>query len=309
MRLFALRLALVLTPTSVLLPHPAAAQPVLDVEQRLDFDRTESWAMKYFTSVALFTGLGAPRALAPGELEVGVEVDWVPALSAAERTVGFNGTKTEDLDKTEVFGRPRLTVGLPGRVTLTGSYVPPVELFGVEPHLVAVAFARPLAAARRFRLGGRLYFQYGTLEGDFTCSDEDAAGGDDPVLNPFRCEAPSSDEMTLRAAGFELSAAFPLAGPGAGGGRLEPYLAIGATTMDLDFRVDARYSGIIDRTLLLTDGETLYATAGLTYRTGRRTRLAAEAFYTPLDVVRPPDPRTRTESLLNLRLLASYRLR
>ena len=43
------------------------------IVQELDFDRPESWAMKYVTSVTLATGFGVPRALKPGSLEIGFE--------------------------------------------------------------------------------------------------------------------------------------------------------------------------------------------------------------------------------------------
>ena len=58
--------------------HPAGAQDELRIDQDLSFDRTESWAMKYFASVNLFTGLGVPREMEPGSLELGLELDWVP---------------------------------------------------------------------------------------------------------------------------------------------------------------------------------------------------------------------------------------
>ncbi|MEE8278611.1 MAG: hypothetical protein V3R89_07825, partial [Thermoanaerobaculia bacterium] len=72
------------------LAQAAFGQRVLDITEDLDFDRPESWAMKYFTSVTLFTGMGVPRRMEPGSVEVGLEAGWVPTLSDRERTVGFN---------------------------------------------------------------------------------------------------------------------------------------------------------------------------------------------------------------------------
>ena len=43
---------------------PAAqAQGVIDVTEELDFDRPESWAMKYFASLSLLTGMGVPERM------------------------------------------------------------------------------------------------------------------------------------------------------------------------------------------------------------------------------------------------------
>jgi hypothetical protein len=137
------------------LAAPVRAQPVLQGSQELAFDRPESWAMKYFASVTLLTGLGAPRPAKPGSIELGIEIASVPTLSAEERTVGFGGTKTEDLNRTSVFGRPRVRIGLPHELALTLSYVPPVELFDTEPHLAALAVERPFHMGRRWRLGAR----------------------------------------------------------------------------------------------------------------------------------------------------------
>ncbi|MEE8138878.1 MAG: hypothetical protein V3T81_08450 [Thermoanaerobaculia bacterium] len=287
------------------LAQAAFGQRVLDITEDLDFDRPESWAMKYFTSVTLFTGMGVPRRMEPGSVEVGLEAGWVPTLSDRERTVGFSGTKTEELNRTSLFGRPRVQVGLPHGLSLTLSWVPPIEMSGVEPNLLAAALGRPLHDSDRWRLGLRVYAQYGTLEGDLTCSEGDVAGGDDPARNPFRCEVPSDDEMTLRSGSLEVSAAFPIGDRD----QFEPYVALAGHYMDLDFQVNARYSGIIDHTLLLTDGVTASLTGGVRYTVSDRIGLSGEVFFTQLDVVRPPETRSRSEDLVNVRALVTYRVR
>lgn len=283
----------------------AAAQPVLDVREELDFDRPEAWAMKYFSSVTLLTGMGVPERLAPWTVEVGLEAGWVPSLSREERTVGFYGTKEEDLNKTSVFGRGRLTVGLPAAFSVTLSWVPPVDVGGVEPNLFAANLGRPLYEGQRFRLGARLFAQGGTLVGDITCNRETAAAGDDPVRNPFGCQEPSRDELTLRYAGAELAAGWTAGSSG----RLEPYAALAAARLDPEFQVDARYAGVVDRTLQVTEGTIYSLTLGLGYTLGESTRLATEAFYAPLDVIRHPGADKESEDLLNLRVMVSYRLR
>src|SRR3954470_20630857 len=75
----------------------------------LAFSRPESWVMKYFASATLLTGLGPAGPVGTG-LKIGLEGDWLPYLSEAQRTVGFEGTKVEDLNKVPVLGRLRLDI-------------------------------------------------------------------------------------------------------------------------------------------------------------------------------------------------------
>jgi hypothetical protein len=290
---------------SVCLAPATKAQTVLDFTDELDFDRPEAWAMKYYASLTLLTGFGAPRALDPGSIDLVLEGGWVPSLSEAERTVGFNGSKTEDLNRTSVFVRPAMVIGLPKKISLTLTWVPPIEAFGVEPNLLAVAIGRPVHQAKIWRLGLRGYAQYGTLEADFTCPEDVVAAGDNPELNPFNCVEPSNDEHQISALGLEVS----WAREPRGSARWEPHVGLSANYLDLEFQVDARHSGIVDRTLLITDGVTVAITAGVTYHAGERWKLVGEAFYSPLEVVRPPSTSTQDDGLFNLRALVSYRIR
>lgn len=188
------------------------AQTLIAPEEDLDFDRPEAWAMKWFGSLIVMTGLGGPPELPPGGWELAFEGGWIPQLSEEERRVGFIGTKEEDLNRSSVFGRLRLSAGLPGRFVLTAGYVPPVELDGATPHLLALSLGRPLVERRSFRLDARLTAQRGTFEGDFTCPEDVVRAGDDPEVNPLNCLEPSDDEMTVRTAGLELSGTWTLAG-------------------------------------------------------------------------------------------------
>jgi hypothetical protein len=279
-------------------------QPVVSGTENLDFDRPESWAMKYFASVSFLSSMGAPEALEPGSILLGFEGGWVPQLSDEKRRVGFNGTKLEDLNKTSFFGRLRATFGLPGKYSIVVGYVPPVDLGGAKPNLFSAALARPLVEPDWGRLGVRVLGQIGTIEGDFTCGETDVAGGDDPDRNPFGCEAPSNDKTTQRSLGIELSSAFELGGP-----RVEPYVAVSVSYLDLEFQVDALYSGIKDETLQLTDGVTLALSGGVVIALSDRWRLTGEVFYSPLNVVRPPSTTSQNDELFNLRGMIQYAIR
>jgi hypothetical protein len=273
---------------------------VIDEVKDLSFDAPESWAMKYFTSISLLTALAAPEAREPWSFELAVEIASVPRLSEAERTVGFGGTKPEDLNRSDLFGRPRALLGLPGKLTLEASYLPPIDISGVEPELLAAALGRPLMRRARGSLGARLIVQRGLFEGDFTCSRDEIEQGP----NSFDCERPSSDEMTLDTVSIELTGALELGAAD----RWRPYLSVAGHRMDLEFQVDSRYAGLIDRTLLLTEGETLSLAGGVDMRLGERGHLSGEILWAPLEVVRPPSASSQHDDLLHLRVAYRHRI-
>jgi hypothetical protein len=285
-----------------LLAGAVRAQEVVDVTEELDFDRPESWAMKYFASLAQPTRMGVPQEMGAGGVSLGFEGGIVPQLSEEERRVGFNGTKVENLNKTRVFGRLHGAIGLSRSTSLELAYTPPIEVGGARPHLFSLAIGRPFELTPRWRLGVRGFGHIGTIETDITCSAEEVAAGPDLELNPFRCEKPSSDSAKQRLAGAEVSAGYEA-------GRWRPSAGLAVTYMDLEFQVDARHSGLVDRTLQLTDGVTYSATVGVGVELSERWSLSAELFYSWLPVRRPPATSASNEGLLNGRFLVSYRIR
>lgn len=284
-------LAAVLTMTAA---APAASQTIIDEVEELDWDRPEAWAMKYFNSVSLLTGLGPPRAREPWTFELGLELDSLPQLSEEQRRVGFGGTKVEDINRVPLFFRPRLTVGLPARWSLDLSYVPPVEVEGVSSQLLALALERPVLESGTWVIGVRVFGQTGRLEGDFTCSEADASYPPGSPNNLYGCEAPSNDRLRLDHLGVALTGGVEVRAT-------DFHFGAAATFMDMEFQVDALTSGELDHSLLLADGWTWSVNGGASWNLGGRTSLALELFYSPLSVVRPPASTPETDALLNLR--------
>src|SRR5712691_11447028 len=73
------------------------------------FDRPEAWGLKYFASTSLLSGLQPPEPAEGhriGSITVGFELGWLPTLDEGQRRIGFNGKKTEDLNKTPIIVRP-----------------------------------------------------------------------------------------------------------------------------------------------------------------------------------------------------------
>src|SRR5512143_211551 len=285
-------------------PVPARAQLVLAETETLDFNRPESWGMKFFVSLSLLSGMSVPQKRAKGSVDLGFEGGYVPQLSDAERRIGFNGTKLEDVNKTSFFGRVRGSVGVGKGVAVELAYTPPIETGGATPNIFALALGRPFELAPSWRLGVRGYGQIGTIKADVTCSAAEVAAGDDLQANPFQCARPSEDESRQKVVGLELVAGYD------GRSRFKPYAGIGVNYMDLEFHVNALYSdGLVeDHTVQLTSGTTVSATAGLTFAAGKRFRVTAELFYSWLGVARPPSATSANEGLLNGRVFVSYRV-
>jgi len=270
----------------------------------LHWNEPEAWAMFYFTSVTLFSGLGAPRARDLWSVEAGLELGTIPHLDEEQRTVGFGGTKTEDLNKAPIFVRPRITVGLPWKVSLSLAYVPPIEVWGVTPHLFAVALERPIYERGPWTFGVRTYAQVGHVEGDFTCPHDVTNFPPGSAGNPYGCDGTSQDRADQRYVGAEVGTSYRVDRLWG----LTPYLTLGANYLDTEFHVHAKEFGIPDRTHLEADVWTFSLGTGVSYQISERIRWSLGLFFTPLFVTRPPETDDESDSLVNFRTDVSFRL-
>ncbi len=107
----------------------ARAQTLLDQEQRL---------IEVHALLLSLAPLAPPGAWAALEAEAGLELITVPTIDG---TTGGKRQLTAS-DRTPVFPRPRLVLGLPApegfRAFVGASYLPPVALGGVSSHLGAL---------------------------------------------------------------------------------------------------------------------------------------------------------------------------
>lgn len=278
------------------------AQEVIQFDDHLAKDRPEFWAAKLVASEALMTSMAVPDKTAPGALSLGIEAGWLPSLSPEQRLVGFNGTKEENLNRTPLIGRPRVMVGLPHDFSVEAGYIPPIPVSGVKPNVLTLSVGRPVFSSSRGRVGLRLHGLVGRIKGDITCDADTVAAGQDPVRNPYACEAVSADIMRLKAVGLETAGGLRLSK------QLETHLALGWNYFGSTFNVNARYSGLIDKTRLLGSGPAFSLAGGASYEINPKTRVSGEIFYTPLDVSRPGQPR-KNDGLVNLRATLWYQLR
>lgn len=279
---------------------PARAQQVFRQDEDLARHRPEAWAMQYFAGATLMTSAGAAPGLAPGGWHLALDVAHVPSLDDDQRRVGFDGLKQEDLNKSPVFGRLRLGVGLPADWFAELGYTPPVSIDGVRPHgLLALSLGRPLLRSGRFSLSGRAFAQRGEVRGDITCPRE-VAGVEPGPDNPYGCLAPSRDAATLDLYGIELV-------PALDAGNMQWHAGIGAVRTELEVQVDALTFDVRDLSRLTTRATVPMWTVGATRSLGPAWQLTAEILHVPLQVRRARDAAREHEPMTSLRLQLRYR--
>ena len=282
---------------------PSPGQPAADPEIVLTFDRPEAWAMKYFTSATFLSGLTTPDETRRGSIAIGLEGVWLPTLSEEQQRVGYYGTAMQDLNKAPVFLRPRLTVGLPGRVAVIAAVVPPIRSFGITPRLGALGVEWMMIDRAAWSLGWRAHGQIGTVTGAITCPSSVVAFKPGSGDNPTGCGAESSDVTTMRYGGVELQVARRVSE------KLTPHFAVGVTAIGSVFQTNAVTFGQLDRTRLRANGVTYSASAGVGYAIADRFTIAVDAFYSPLMVRRTSTGPLTNDPLINARALVIYRVR
>jgi hypothetical protein len=178
----------------------ARAQTVVHNDENLASDRPEAWAMKYVAASSLMTAFGETPALAAWRWGLAVDLGYIPRLSQAQQRVGFNGIKQEDLNRSRVFGRLRLILGLPGDFVAELGYTPPLSIDGAQPlDLVALSIGRRIFERDSFTLSMQAFGQHGRAQGDVTCPAR-LAGVVDRQQNPFGCQRhPTTISSTITA--------------------------------------------------------------------------------------------------------------
>ncbi len=121
-------------------PGAAHAQQPLEEKARLAFDRPESWAIRYFTSLSLPTGMGLPERLGGGRIEVGFE----GGLVAVERRPAPCWVRRDQARRRQQDARdwPAAREDRPARELLAGARLRPSR-------------QRPRCDAKHLQCGGR----------------------------------------------------------------------------------------------------------------------------------------------------------
>ena len=286
----------------------AVAQTILNQNYHVSFDRPEAWAMKYFVSSSLLSGLqpaDPAEGRGPGSIQVGFETSWLPTLDEGQIRVGFNGRAPQDLNKAPVFVRPVFRVGLPNKFTIVVAAPPPFHVFGVTPHLFAFGLERPILERGQWILSWRGDGQVGSVKGAFTCPGSVLAFAPGTPGNPGSCIAESKDVASLRYAGTEIQVAYRIRRMP----KLVPHATAGGNFVDGAYQLNAPLTKAVDQTRLWTRGGTFSTTFGVSYLLTQKSAFTVDAFYSPLWVKRTAASPTTNDGLFNVRALLSYTFR
>ena len=250
--------------------------------------------MAFYSAVLAFSPVGQIRA-APGSITVAMELSYVPSLTTAQRSAGYD--KPEATNLAPVFPRPRVRFGLPGGVGIEGSWLPPVQVFGVTANLGAVALTAPLFKPGRYDITARASGMIGRVTGPITCNADIAAGGSLDLRTYYRTvcrDRNSRDHFEPRHVSGELIVQ-------RGRGAFQSYAGAGVR-LDAGTRFDigvARADGTYrdpDHPVLELRALRPHFLIGGTWRAFARGTMAGEMFHAP-------------GSVLTVRALASVQLR
>lgn len=286
--------------------HTAAlAQDVLNDYEKTPFDSPEGWAMAHTLTSAVNLGAAPAQSLGLWHWRLSAQLSSIPHLSSEEQRVGFGGFKLEDLNKSPVFGRGIVSLGLPAGFTGELSWTPPVEIDGAKPEsLFGLALERALVQLGSWQLSGRAYALRGDGTGDITCSKRVAGFTPGSVDNPFGCIAPSDDRLRMDQEGVELMLSRHSAD-----GRWQPFAAVAHTRMHPYVHVNARVFTSIDRSELEARGNVQTYSLGAAYQASTTWRLSAAFSYTPLEVRRPPLRETGNGDFWSVRIALAWQPR
>ncbi|HKE41007.1 MAG TPA: hypothetical protein VKG21_14295 [Casimicrobiaceae bacterium] len=278
----------------------AHAQLVVHSDENLDSSRTEAWAMNYVGAATFMTAFGETPALKAWSWGLAVDAGYIPKLTAAQQRVGLHGIKQEDLNRSQVFGRLRVLLGLPGDFVATVGYTPPITIDGVQAlDLFSFAIARRLLEHDDLSLSMQIFGQHGRLQGDITCPKR-LSDITDITLNPFGCRGPSNDHVYLNYYGLEAVGAWTIRS-------WHPYVSGGVVRTEFQVRVDAMTFDVHDRSHLTARGSLPFGTVGTTVDLDPHWSLGAEVLYVPLNVQRRPNMPSQNDQLTSARIQLLYR--
>jgi len=290
----------VLFAAGMLYRQDACAQTVVHDDEVLASDRPEAWAMNYMAATTFMTASGDDAVQSPGRWSIALELGDIPRLSAAQRQVGLGGTKIEDLNKSPVFGRVRLALGLPAGWIAELGYTPPLTINGLRAHgLIALAFGHSVIERDAWAISARAFGQHGAALGDITCP-ADIAGVTDSAVNPYGCQAASHDRVALNYYGADLTA-------GGGRGGWHWHGGFGVVRTELAVQLDALTFSFRDRSRLTANGVRRYLALGGSRDIDARWSVGAEVLYVPMSVRRTPDGPADHDPLTSFRLQLRYR--
>ena len=235
----------------------------------------EARLLAFYSVPVAFTADPAAITEPPRSLRLAVEGALVPQPSADLQHTEYCYTgRAQNTQLTRFFGRPRLSLSLPGGVGVEVSYLPPVTVAHATPNLVSAAawVARPIVNGNMLAL--RVHAMHGTVTGPITCPAS-ALQQSDPNGACYGT-SPSRDEFKPTIVGVEL---LGISRPLDAAGRVRASLGAGVNVLRPRFRVGfSDLLGGTDHTTIDVDLTRAVALAGLEVRAGSRCTATAQGY-------------------------------
>jgi hypothetical protein len=232
----------------------------------------QSQLLGYYGAALFMT----PAGTVPPGLAFGLELTLLPALSEAERRVGFGGTKLEKTNFCPVLPRPRLSIR-DGFYYADIGFVPPLEVCGVRALLFAAAAGRQLQLNDDWTLDLRGSILTGQLEAAITCPAEAISEPDDLTCYGGR---ESHDYVRPLSAGLDAMLARRV-----GGGRAGLYVLLGVrherNQFDVNYVRDTLPPVMDDHERLQSTLTRAHVAAGASLEVTPFASLGGEIFYAP----------------------------
>lgn len=207
----------------------------------------EAKLLAFYTAPVAFSMATGPRVTRTGYVRVGAELEYVPKPDPSlEQTGACFSQKSEETSLSPVFGRPRITIGIPFGFTIELAYLPPVTIARATPNLFSFAVAH----ASHFALGPaggttvmlRGHGTYGTVKGPITCPSGSLQ--QTTPTSPCYGTEPSDDTFRPNMFGGEIAVGISPTSRG-----ISIYAGAGANRMDPTFRVNfTDLTGFVDTT-------------------------------------------------------------
>jgi hypothetical protein len=253
-----------------------------DAQCRPPANSHEARLLAFYEAPIAFSMSSAPEQLRPGAVRIGAEMIPVPSPNPALQHPDYcYANTTNNTRVAPVFGRPRLTVGLPARFAAEVSYLPNVTVSAAQASLVSVALTHADAlpfSRKRLSFAVRVDATAGQVRAAITCPQRSLQTSDENI--PCYGTQPSRDTFHPNSVGLETAIAMRVVGDGvtlyAGGGArlLRPHFRAGFT--------DAL--GNVDHTTVDVDLLRGTAFTGVTARLRDRLFLSTQLYVVPADV-------------------------
>ena len=250
--------------------------------EKVAFDSPEGWGMSYMTAASLNLSDKFPETLSLGQFNLSAEISTIPELNEKQQKIGFGGAKSEDLNKSPVFGRGKITTGFYWNSVIELSWTPPLEISGAKPdQMWGLAIAKQIYTNNAFNAALRLYQFNGKATASVTCSEEMVM---QPLYSPGNisgCIGTSKDKIDMSHDGVEiLFERESLMG-------FKPWFSLASTRLKPSVQINAPLEFIQEEAFVETSGRLTTLNLGLNYKLSENWLLNLGTSYTPIDVRRP----------------------